>query len=636
MHYLFTKLTGLFHSTPVSAMAISLLLLLAGCDSGSSSRSSIPDTPAITDSDGDGVADSQDAFPADPAETADSDGDGVGDNADAFPNDAEETVDTDGDGVGDNGDVFPEDAAESADSDGDGVGDNADAFPSDAGETADADADGVGDNADNCPADSNADQADGDVDGAGDACDALPEVYAYDGVFVPGTSAVSYTGQTARHMLIAGLTDAVVALTERPGEAALITSELQFYVEGDGVDVTPHGFTVKGNENVIPGPTYGDVSTGKNLDGKIAGGNGEGGGETSRLIGEFIGWDEGMDADPLPIELADWYIDRLAAEASDGTTPTIATPTDPAVSINTVTVDAWGRDYRQLLQKFLLGAVTLSQGTNDYFQTDFAAALDQEGTKNYTAGEHDFDEAFGYFGAARDYNSYTDDEAAGKGGRDGWGNGYHDTDGDGNIDLRSEFVFGNAQNCAKRDRGTAGNANPTDYSKEAMDAFLAGRQILSNAAHDGELTDEAHTALMAQIEIAAKTWERCVAATVVHYINDTIADMGDYQAPNFVDLDNFLDMAKHWGEMKGFALGLQFSPFSPFRDGSVEGIDVADLSTVLDLMGDAPVLADGSQAGVPPTGTAQEAIDAYVADLIAARSTLQTAYEFDAENVENW
>ncbi|GIU24635.1 collagenase [Shewanella schlegeliana] len=78
------------------------------------------------DSDGDGVVDSQDAFPHDPTETRDTDGDGVGDNADAFPNDANETVDTDGDGVGDNGDVFPTDPSEWADSDGDGVGDNAD------------------------------------------------------------------------------------------------------------------------------------------------------------------------------------------------------------------------------------------------------------------------------------------------------------------------------------------------------------------------------------------------------------------------------------------------------------------------------------------------------------------------------
>jgi surface protein len=66
------------------------------------------------DSDGDGVLDSQDAFPHDATETVDTDGDGVGDNGDAFPNDATETADTDGDGIGNNADT---------DDDGDGDSD---------------------------------------------------------------------------------------------------------------------------------------------------------------------------------------------------------------------------------------------------------------------------------------------------------------------------------------------------------------------------------------------------------------------------------------------------------------------------------------------------------------------------------
>ena len=60
-------------------------------------------TPA--DSDGDGVADSLDAFPNNANEIRDTDGDGVGDNADAFPNDPNETVDANGNGIGDNTDA---------------------------------------------------------------------------------------------------------------------------------------------------------------------------------------------------------------------------------------------------------------------------------------------------------------------------------------------------------------------------------------------------------------------------------------------------------------------------------------------------------------------------------------------------
>ena len=159
---------------------------------------------------------------------------------------------------------------------------------------------------------------------------------------------------------------------------------------------------------------------------------------------------------------------------------------------------------------------------------------------------------------------------------------------------------------------------------------------LDAAAKAGELTAAAQEVLDDQIEIASIVWEKCVAATVVHYINDVRADMAEYVAPDFADASNFTTMAKHWGEMKGFGLALQFSPASPFRDGSVEGISVSDLRTALALMGDAPVLADGSQNGVAPSGTAQEAIDAYRADLLRARDILQQAYDFDATVVENW
>ena len=119
------------------------------------------------------------------------------------------------------------------------------------------------------------------------------------------------------------------------------------------------------------------------------------------------------------------------------------------------------------------------------------------------------DRAFWYYGASRDINDYTDDEAAGKGGRAEYGNGYYDSNGDGFIDLRGEYVFGHSQNCAKRDRkkNDEGIAY-TDFSKAAMDAFLLGRRILENAEEAGELTTEADAALQAQITIAALTWEK--------------------------------------------------------------------------------------------------------------------------------
>jgi hypothetical protein len=145
------------------------------------------------DSDGDGVPDSEDAFPNNPTEWSDTDGDGVGDNADAFPTDPLEWNDQDDDGIGDNADAFPADPTEWSDIDGDGVGDNGDAFPADPTEAIDTDLDGIGNNsdtdddndgvsddADNCPLVADPSHLDTDADGQGDACDADDD---NDGVF---------------------------------------------------------------------------------------------------------------------------------------------------------------------------------------------------------------------------------------------------------------------------------------------------------------------------------------------------------------------------------------------------------------------------------------------------------------------
>ena len=140
------------------------------------------------DDDNDGVADANDTFPLDPAESADHDHDGIGDNADsdddndgapdtndAFPLDPYETEDSDGDGVGNNRDT---------DDDNDGVPDSDDAFPLDASETEDSDGDGTGDNADDSPDDAaidsdgdgtaDSDDTDDDDDGVADTDDLFP------------------------------------------------------------------------------------------------------------------------------------------------------------------------------------------------------------------------------------------------------------------------------------------------------------------------------------------------------------------------------------------------------------------------------------------------------------------------------
>jgi len=155
----------------------SLVVACGGEDSAVAAQNSQSPSP-LSDKDGDGVVDTEDAFPRDASESLDSDGDGKGDNSDAFPFDASETKDSDRDGVGDNADLFPFDASETIDTDGDGIGDHRDTdddnddvldvdddLPKDPTESVDTDHDGIGNNAD----------TDDDNDGVLDVDDAFPE-----------------------------------------------------------------------------------------------------------------------------------------------------------------------------------------------------------------------------------------------------------------------------------------------------------------------------------------------------------------------------------------------------------------------------------------------------------------------------
>jgi hypothetical protein len=123
------KRTVILVAAVVAVILVALIILAVVLNPSTSPIAS------IRDSDGDGYADSEDAFPNDPSEWTDADLDGVGDNSDAFPNDSTQWADRDNDGYGDNPlginpDAFPDDRNEWRDSDSDGVGDNADFYDS--------------------------------------------------------------------------------------------------------------------------------------------------------------------------------------------------------------------------------------------------------------------------------------------------------------------------------------------------------------------------------------------------------------------------------------------------------------------------------------------------------------------------
>ena len=445
------------------------------------------------------------------------------------------------------------------------------------------------------------------VDGKWD----VPQRYSFERLNDAGYD-ISYTGQTLRHVLILTLKDHIESLTDRIDLDEVhvlhgdIMAELDMFYQYNGELSAMRAHPLVTDPPTKQG-TLGEIAAGKTLRGKVAGNDSE---------GQHLSWGDvplGWQAQGIKTPdalLIHWFrqIENTAMDRSQG-----VIGKDPyGEPLTKVYVGAAGIDYNQLIQKYLLGVVAYSQGTDDYLDDDIEGkGLLSDNTlvikgKGYSALAHAWDEAFGYFGAARDYGDYDDNERAGKGGRDGFKEGYHDSNTDGMIDLHAEMNFGHSINAAKRDRGSHVDA-PTDFTKDVFDAFLRGRAIIHSAR--GALTSTQMAALKDARDQLVQGWEKTIAANVVHYINEVLQDMAAFGTDEY----KFLKHAKHWSEMKGFALSLQFNPRAMLTKSKY-----ADFHA---RVGDQPVLP------------VDEGWSAYRQALVQARDILKITYDFDEKNI---
>ena len=378
-----------------------------------------------------------------------------------------------------------------------------------------------------------------------------------------------------------------------------VLADLRFYYEFSDTGTTAPILLSAGMPLVQT--TYGELGEAKSLRAKVAGQDPEG--QHADWTTEFVGWPGASSPDALILK----WMELIAEQADARASGTI--PLGPSgAPIAAVYVDDQGRDYRQLLQKFLSVSISFSQAADDYLDDSIEGGgllveNERDGDEPFTILEHHWDEAFGYFGAARSYKLADDEEIA--------TTGYHDHDESGDIDLLSEFDFGISVNAAKRDRGSAATA-PTDFSGQAIDAFLRGRKIIAAAGET--LSDAERSELVAARNQAIEAWEKTLAATVIHYINEVSSDMAAFESDDY----DYLGHAAHWSELKGFGLGFQFNPRSP--------VSKADFARFHELVGDRPLL---------PGATPDEK-SAYEANLEEARAILAASFDFAPENVEAW
>jgi len=428
--------------------------------------------------------------------------------------------------------------------------------------------------------------------------------YEFESQFVAGSSSVSYGGQIARHVLM-GLQKNEIGTIVAGGAPGAAEAQVLLWYDCPGTvcETSGTGIGVAAPLTVAQA-TIGDISTGKNLNGKIAGNDAIG--QHKDWDTQFVGWNDWGSVSPQSPEN---LVRRWAAVVED-LAQNVGNDPD-GNPITKVFVSAEGQDYQQLIQKFVLGAVAFSQGADDYLDNDTAGkGLNAQNNQiakagvTYSSLEHAWDEGYGYFGGAINFLEYTDDEIAKKGGRPEFSGSYNDFDGNTEIDLKSEKNFGHSLNAAKRDRGAATGC--VDLTSEAYNGFYQGRKLITEAGGDLSTSQMADLVVLRDGAIAA--WEKAIAATVVHYINDCIFDIAQ---PTL----DFYGYAKHWSEAKGFALSFQFNRLSPVSD--------ADFVILHGLLRDAPELDSANFA-------------AWEADLLEARDLLEAAYGFDSVDVASW
>ena len=224
-----------------------------------------------------------------------------------------------------------------------------------------------------------------------------------------------------------------------------------------------------------------------------------------------------------------------------------------------------GYDYKQLISKFVMGAVFYNQAVDNYMDEKLSAKKKPNDKgykkgKHYTGKEHSWDEAFGYFGAAAHGLTLTakqnyevaklgkkskSPEAALK---------LADYNGDGEVDLYREMNYAHAYYASAYDK-----KGKTSYYKDIVQGFIDGRKLITSA--DGEkLSNEQRNKLRAIAAEIESNWEKVIAESVFKYAGSVYKDLEKLntiiEAKGNTD-KVFRKYGKHWGELKGFSMALQ-------------------------------------------------------------------------------
>ena len=330
------------------------------------------------------------------------------------------------------------------------------------------------------------------------------------------TNSVSYSGQIARYVLHDSLKK-LAGKGDGGGNAAELEAQMMSYYKGGDLPIIAptgkDGFPLKQTMT-------GELSSGANLEGKF-------------YNGTMPAWPGGMTGK----EVIESMI-RHAAKSDGGFDPET------------------GYNWPQLISKYTLGAVSYHQAVDNYLDEKMEAGNKPNSKpygegKHYTGKEHSWDEGFGYFGAAAHSLTLTADQNYAVAKMSDLAAA--DANGDGVVDLKSEYVFGNAYYAAGADRGGL-----TEYLPTIMKAFIDGRAVITAAAGE-DLSAEELAAVQGHAKVIADNWEKVLAEAIFKYAGSVYKDIAKLEEAegDEAKAKAYATYAKHWGELKGFTMAIQ-------------------------------------------------------------------------------
>ena len=354
--------------------------------------------------------------------------------------------------------------------------------------------------------------------------------YVFPSRLVEGASSVSYTGQVVRNMLHSDLKSLTDLVTTGPNHGYVTYDLLNSYFSHDDSPSMQPSFVASPDACEA---VYVNIATGKNLSGKTA-------------DGSLRGWS--IDATTAVQAWMQAIADNYAANPSGG---------------KQVVTSADGLNYSQMINKTLYGAVAYDQAfgyLSNYDESMPDNVAPKSDGSSYTVAEHKWDEAFGYFGARRDFLNPSDVGDC--------------------VDLTSEHNFGWAEYARKRDENPGYTFS---FREDIFNHFVAGRAIIHN---EGSVDD-----LAPHLAIIRTRLEQLTAANVIHYVGSVKTAMNELTSSSTASSSESENYNKYWSEMRGFIIALQYT----FSDdaGTVKEPDThltsAELDDIVSHIGTAPL-----------------------------------------------